>query len=75
LVQAREREVRLRLDTHDTRNATRRRPLADEVEQRGLAHPRLAAQDQNGAVAGPYRVQQLIQRLALAAPAAQPGSG
>jgi hypothetical protein len=75
LMQPGERELRLRLDASDTRDATPRRRAAHVVQQRALADPRLTAQDHHGTMARPHLVQQPIQRLALAAPAAQGGPG
>jgi hypothetical protein len=49
-------------------------PMVDRLE--GLPGPQQDAPSiAFGTLAGPHRVQQLTQRLALAAPAALPGSG
>ena len=53
------------------RRGSPRRCSTQIVQQRGLADPGLAAQDQHPALAGPHVGQQLIQRLALAAPPAK----
>jgi hypothetical protein len=41
------------------------------AQQRGLADPRLSAQDQHATLARPHAFQQPVQRLALAASATQ----
>jgi hypothetical protein len=46
-MQPRERELHLGLDARRSRDARPRRLLADVLEQRRLADPRLAAQDQH----------------------------
>ena len=45
--------------------------LQQVLQQRGLADPRLAAQDQHPALTRLHAGEQLVQRLALAAPATQ----
>jgi hypothetical protein len=61
----------LHLGPHTRRarhHLTRRRPLNHVLQQGGLAHPRLPAHHQRPALTGANRLQQPIQRLALAAP-------
>jgi hypothetical protein len=71
LVKPGERELHLRLDARDPGDATLRGPLGDVVQQRRLADPRLTAQQQHCAVAGPDALQLAVQHFALAASASQ----
>ena len=72
LMQARERELHLRLHARRPRDPAARRALHQVLQQRGLADARLAAQHQHPALTRAHARQQLIQRLALAGPAEQP---
>ena len=65
-MQAGERELHLGLDARRSRDATPGRPLLQVVQQRGLADPRLAAQDQHPALTRPHLVQEPIQHPPLA---------
>ena len=69
LVQSRERELHLRLDTCGTRHAAARRLLDEVLQQRRLAHAGLAADDERPALARADRFDQLVQNVAFAAPA------
>ena len=66
-----ERELHLGLDARDPGDAALRGPLGDVLQQRRLADPRLAAQDQHRALPRPDALQQAVQRLALVASASQ----
>jgi hypothetical protein len=70
-VQSRERELHLGLDARSARDATPRRPLDDVLQQRGLADAGVAADDERAALARPNRIEQPVERPALAAPAEQ----
>jgi hypothetical protein len=72
LVEPGERQLHVGLDAGRSRDAASGRALHQVLQQRGLADPRLAAQDQHLTLARPHARQQPIQRLALAAPATQP---
>ena len=72
LMQPGELELHLRLDPRRACDAAPRRSPGQVSQQRGLADPGLAAQDQDPALTGSHARQQPIQHLALAAPAAQP---
>ena len=68
LMQSRERQLHLRLDGHAPGNAKTRR-LADAVAQkRGLAHTRLATNDEHCALALADVLEQPVQRSPLAGP-------
>jgi hypothetical protein len=71
LVQSGERELHLRLDARRPRDAAPRGAPGGVLQQRRLADPRLAAQDQHPALTGPDALHQTVQRLALAPPAEQ----
>ncbi len=71
LVQAREREVGLRLQTHRLEHGHVAGCRDGMAQQRGLADPRLAAQHEHLAAAGAGAVQQRLDPTALRAPAAQ----
>ena len=71
LVQPGERELHLGLDARDPGDAALRGPLGDVLQQRGLADPRLAAQDQHRALPGPDALQLTVQHLALVASTSQ----
>ena len=60
-----ERELHLRLDARDPGDATLRGPLGDVLQQRRLAHPRLAAQDLHRALPRADALQLAVQCLAL----------
>ncbi len=72
LVQPGERQLHLRLDASSPRDLTSCRAPHQVLHQRGLADPRLAAQDQHLTLTSPGACHQPIQRLALATPATQP---
>jgi hypothetical protein len=71
LVQPGEGQLHLGLDPRGPCDPAPGRGLLEVVEERGLADPRLAAQDQHLAAAGPDPGQEPVQRLALLAPATQ----
>ena len=71
LLQGRERELHLRLDTDRPHDPEPRRGPDRGLQQRRLADPRLAAHHQHPALPTTHRLKQPIQRLALAAPAVQ----
>lgn len=70
-MQSSEREFRLGLNAHRSRNTEPRRLLLQVIQQRGLADTRLAVQDQHPAPTRPRLSQQPIQRGHLGAPATQ----
>ena len=72
LVQPGEGELHLRLGAARPDDTTSRRASLQVVQQRRLADPRLAAQDQNLALTRPGIGQQTIQQIALAAATVQP---
>lgn len=72
-MQARVRELHLRLDADGTRDAKPGRSLREKVQQRRLANPGLAAQDQHRALPCTDARQQPFQRGALVAAVAQHG--
>ena len=64
-----ERKLHLRLDTHGARDAAVRRLLDQVLQQRGLAHARLAAHDQGPALTRANSVDQPVEHIELVAPA------
>ena len=66
LLQRGERQPGLRLHARGARHLAVGRPLGHVGQQRRLADPRLAPQHQRPALAGAHRVQQPVERLALA---------
>ena len=72
LMQPGEGEVHLRLHARRLRHPAAPGVLSQVVKQCGHACPCLAAHDQRPAVPRPDAGHQLVQRLTLAAPAAQP---
>ena len=66
LLQRGERQPGLGLHARGARDAAIGRPLGHVGQQRRLADPRLAAQHQRPALAGAHRVQQPVERFALA---------
>ena len=72
LVQPGERKLHLGLDARGAGDATALRVLEHVLEQRRLADPRLAAQDQDPALPRPRIRHQALQRLARLAPTRQP---
>ena len=77
LVQAGEGELHLRLDAGRPADPASRRAVEEELEQRGLADPGLAAQHQDLAAARLHGGDEAGQRLALASSSQhhRPGSG
>ena len=71
LMQPRERQLHLGLDAGDPRDAEARRLPGAVLQQGGLADARLAADDQDGALAAAHVLQQPVERLALAGSAQQ----
>ena len=72
LAEGREREPRLRLDARrSSRPASPRRARPAGGEQRGLADPGLAADDQRAAATGPRRVQQRFDPIEFGFPSDQ----
>ena len=71
LMQARERELHLRLDARRSHDAARRRAAQQVLQQRGLAYAGFAAQDQHAALTHSDAGEQPVQRFALAAPTSQ----
>ena len=69
LMQPGERKLHLRLDAHGARDPEVRRLLDDVLQQRGLAHPGLAAQHQGPALSRSNGVDQPVEHIELAAPA------
>ena len=72
LLQSGERQLHLRLDTCRAGHPAARRRVGDVVQQRRLAHPRLAAQHQRPALTDADSADQVIEHPALAASARQP---
>ena len=70
-MQAAERELHLRLDARRTHHAAALSLPGQVIQQRRLAHARLAAHHQHPALAGPDSRYQAGQRAHLAAPAPQ----
>jgi hypothetical protein len=64
-VQPGEGQLHLGLDPHGPCDPAPGRGLLEVVEERSLADPHLAAQDQHLAAAGPDPGQKPVQRLAL----------
>src|SRR5438128_12533978 len=60
-------KLHLGLNAGRTRNVTPRRPRHKVLQQRRLAGPRLATQDQHTTLTGPHTLQQAIESLALGA--------
>jgi hypothetical protein len=75
LVEPGERHLRFRLGAGHPRDTAAGRALRQVIKQRGLAGSRLAAQDQDPALACPHIGDQPVQRLGLAATAIQPAPG
>ena len=73
LVQAGERQLHLRLDAGDLDDPEPWSLVRGEAQQRRLAHPRLAADDEHAATALARRLDEPIQRLALARAATERG--
>ena len=73
LVQAREGELRLRLDPDSAQYPKAPGVVGRVLEQGGLADPRVAPQDQRPAVAVPDIVEQLSEPGTLTLPANQHG--
>jgi hypothetical protein len=69
LLQGGERELHLRLDADRAYDPEPRRRRDRVLQERGLAHPRLAPHHQHAAAPCARILQQAIQHLALAAPA------
>jgi hypothetical protein len=69
LMQPRKGELHLRLNPRRPHEAAAGRVLNQVLQQRALAHARLAAQHERAARARAHIRQQPIQRRALAAPA------
>jgi len=65
LVQRRERELHLRLDSCDAHDAAVRSSLGQVPQQRRLAYPRLAADHQCAALTPAQSLQKAIQFAAL----------
>ena len=63
LMQPRERQLHLRLDAGDLRDPEARRLPSAVVQERGLADARLAADDQDRALAAADVLQQPVERL------------
>ena len=72
LMQAGERKLHLGLDARRPRDPTFRRARGEVLQQRGLADTRLAAKDEDSAMAREDVVNRLIEGLALAPPTPQP---
>ena len=70
-MQSGERKLHLRLDTGDAHHPAAGGVLGEVVQQRRLAHARLAAHHQGAALASTYRVQEPVQHVAFPAPAQQ----
>ena len=66
-----ERELHLRLDTGGTRHTAARRLLDQVLQQRRLAHARLATHHQRPALARANSVDEPVEHVAFAAPAPQ----
>ena len=72
LLQPGERQLHLRLDAGGTHHPAVRRLPGDVVQQRRLAHARLADHHQRPALTRPDGIDQPVQHAAFAAPARQP---
>ena len=68
LVQPGERQLHLRLDAAGPQDGHVRSRAERVVEQRGLADPRLTAQDEYAATAGAAGFEQLVESFALGLP-------
>jgi hypothetical protein len=68
LMHGREREFHLRLDTRGAYHPASRRVPGQVVQQRRLAHPRLATHHQRPAFAGAHGLDQPVEHGAFAAP-------
>ena len=71
LMQPCEWELHLGFDARRPHDVTSRRALDAVLQQRRLADPRFAAQDQHPALTGAHASHQTIERVALAASAEQ----
>jgi hypothetical protein len=74
-MQASERKLHLRLDTRGPHDAAVRRARREVIQQRGLASSRLAAKDEDSALAREDARDNVIEGLALAPTAAQRWTG
>jgi hypothetical protein len=72
LMQTGERQLHLGLHAGHAGDTTSGRAVTQVVQERGLAHARLAAQDQDPALPGAHVFQEPVEHLALSVPAAQP---
>src|SRR3979411_2394790 len=70
-MQTRERELHLRLDTRGAHHTTARRMLDRVVQQRRLAHARLAPHHQHPALTRPDSIDEPVEHVAFAAPSRQ----
>ena len=75
LVEPGERHLHFRLDACHPRDAAADRALRQVIQQRRLARSRLAAQNQDAALAGPHVRGQPVEHLTLATTAMQPAPG
>ena len=66
LMQPGERQLHLRLHAHRARHPAPVRPVDQVVQQRGLAHARVAAHHQRPALTGPDRLDQPVEHVAFA---------
>ena len=73
LMQARERQLHLRLHAHHACHPAPVRPPGQVIQQRGLTHARVATHHQGPALASPDRLDEPVQRVAFAAPVLEPG--
>src|SRR5215203_6376369 len=64
-MQARERQLRLRLNTPRTQDLHTRRPRSRRSEQRRLPDARLSTEDERSAARGPCGVEQIAQLAAF----------
>ena len=71
LMQARERDLHLRLDAAGAHDPAPRRALCDVAQEGRLADAGLPMQDQRAALAAARRVQQPVERVAFASTAQQ----
>jgi hypothetical protein len=71
LVQPGKGELHLRLDPRGAQHAAARRMLDDVLEQRGLAHARLATHHQRPALTRADSLDEPVEHRELAAPARQ----
>ncbi len=69
LIQPGERESHLGLHARGTRDAASSRAVQQVLQQRGLAHARLAAHHQDPALSRPHRRHEIVQHAQLGAPA------